>query len=119
MPRRYRCGSRKSLNLQVEPTIRAVSGLLIGVTTLIQRPPICVRDRWRCGKEAPFRCAAPAMTQHRVGELTFWSALRIDPLNVALRLCTASADVEAGERTVFRARQRISLAKGFGQATHT
>jgi hypothetical protein len=52
--------------------------------------------------------------QHWGGELTFWSALRIDPLNVALRLWTVSADVEAGERTVFWARQRINLAKAFG-----
>jgi hypothetical protein len=34
-----------------------------------------------------------------------------DPLNVALRLWTVSADIEAGERIVFRARQRIDLAK--------
>ena len=56
-------------------------------------------------------CTACHAKQHRVGELTFWSALRIDPLNVAFRLWTISADVEAGERTVFRARQRINLAK--------
>ena len=54
-------------------------------------------------------CAACHAKQHRIGELTFWSALRIDPLNVALRLWTVSADVKAGERTVFRARQRIDL----------
>ena len=59
-------------------------------------------------------CAACHAKQHRVGELTFWSTLRIDPVNVALRLWTISADVEAGERTVFRARQRINLEKGFG-----
>jgi hypothetical protein len=59
-------------------------------------------------------CSACHAKQHRVGELTFWSTLRIDPLNVALRLWTVSADVEAGERTAFRARQRINLAKAFG-----
>jgi hypothetical protein len=48
------------------------------------------------------------------GELTFWSALRIDPLNVALRLWTVSGDEKGGARTVFRARQRISLAKASG-----
>jgi hypothetical protein len=58
-------------------------------------------------------CAACHAKQHRVGELTFWSALRIDPVDVALRLWTISADVEAGERTVFRARQSINLAKAF------
>ena len=56
-------------------------------------------------------CAACYAKQHRIGELTFWSALRIDPVNVAARLWTVSADIKAGERTVFRARQQIDLAK--------
>jgi hypothetical protein len=59
-------------------------------------------------------CAARHAKQHRIGELTFWSALRIDPLNVALRLWTISGDAEAGQRTVFRARQHIDLAKAHG-----
>jgi hypothetical protein len=59
-------------------------------------------------------CTACHAKQHRVGELTFWSALRFDPLNVALRLRTVSFDVEAGERTVFRARQQINPAKAYG-----
>ena len=59
-------------------------------------------------------CAACHEKQHRLGELTFWSALRIDPLNVALRLWTVSADIQAGERIVFRARQQINLAKAYG-----
>jgi hypothetical protein len=59
-------------------------------------------------------CATCHARQHRVGELTFWSALRFDPLNVALRLRTVSSDVEAGERIVFRARQQINLAKAYG-----
>jgi hypothetical protein len=59
-------------------------------------------------------CTACHAKQHRVGELSFWSALRIDPLNVAFRLWIVSADLEAGERTVFRARQHIDLAKAFG-----
>jgi hypothetical protein len=58
-------------------------------------------------------CTACHAKQHRIGELTFWSALRIDPLNVALRLWTVSADLKAGERTVFRARQQIDLAKAY------
>jgi hypothetical protein len=58
-------------------------------------------------------CTACHTKQHRVGELTFWSALRFDPVNVALRLWTISADVTAGERTVFRARQGINLAKAY------
>src|SRR5215471_149274 len=58
-------------------------------------------------------CIACHAKQHRLGELTFWSALRIDPLNVALRLWSVSADVEAGERTIFRARQQINLAKTY------
>ena len=58
-------------------------------------------------------CNACHEKQHRSGELTFWSALRIDPLNVAARLWTVSADLKAGERTVFRARQGINLAKAY------
>jgi hypothetical protein len=58
-------------------------------------------------------CTACHAKQHRAGELTFWSALRIDPVNVALRLWTISADVKAGERTVFRARQGINLARAY------
>ena len=60
-------------------------------------------------------CASCHAKQHRIGELTFWSSLRIDPLNVALRLWTVSADVRAGERTVFRARQQIDLSKSLIQ----
>jgi hypothetical protein len=68
------------------------------------------------GRKPGYRYAVPLCTafhakQHRIGELTFWSALRIDPLNVALRLWTVSADVRAGERAIFRARQHINLAK--------
>ena len=63
-------------------------------------------------------CTACHAKQHRIGELSFWSALRIDPLNVALRLWTVSADLKAGERPVFRARQQIHLWKGSGQAKH-
>ena len=59
-------------------------------------------------------CTACHAKQHWIGELTFWSALRIDPLNVASRLWTVSSDVKAGERTVFRARQHINLAKAYG-----
>ena len=58
-------------------------------------------------------CTTCHAKQHRIGELTFWSALRIDPVNVALRLWTVSADIEAGKRTVFRARQHINLAKAY------
>jgi hypothetical protein len=58
-------------------------------------------------------CAACHAKQHRIGELTFWSALCIDPVNVAMRLWTVSADLKAGQRTVFRARQRIDLAKAY------
>ena len=48
-------------------------------------------------------CTACHAKQHQIGELSFWSALRIDPLNVAFRLWIVSADLDAGERTVFRA----------------
>src|SRR5215472_9333404 len=58
-------------------------------------------------------CTACHAKQHRIGELSFWSALRIDPLGVAAPLWTVSADVKAGERAVFRARQHINLAKTY------
>src|SRR5256885_1838145 len=56
-------------------------------------------------------CTTCHALQHQFGELTFWSGLRIDPLNVALRLWTVSGDIKAGERIVFRARQHIDLMK--------
>jgi hypothetical protein len=56
-------------------------------------------------------CTSCHALQHEFGELRFWSTLRIDPLNVALRLWTVSGDITAGERIVFRARQRIDLMK--------
>jgi hypothetical protein len=58
-------------------------------------------------------CTACHVKQHQIGELSFWSTLRIDPVNVAFRLWTVSADLKAGERTVFRARQQIDLAKPY------
>ena len=58
-------------------------------------------------------CTACHAKQHRLGELTFWSALCIDPVNVALRLWTVSPDLKAGARAVFRARQHIDLAKAY------
>src|SRR5215469_5743683 len=60
-------------------------------------------------------CTACHARQHRIGELSFWSALRMDPLNVALRLWTVSSDLAAGERTIFRARQRIDLWKAYSR----
>jgi hypothetical protein len=56
-------------------------------------------------------CTECHALQHQFGELRFWSVLRIDPLNVALRLWTVSGDLKAGERIVFRARQQITLLK--------
>jgi hypothetical protein len=64
-------------------------------------------------------CTTCHELQHRFGELTFWSVLRIDPLNVALRLWTVSGDLEAGERIVFRARQHINLMRVADRATHS
>lgn len=54
------------------------------------------------------------MEQHRIGEVTFWGRLGIDPLNVSLRLWTISGDVEAGVRIVERARQMIELHRRGG-----
>jgi hypothetical protein len=58
-------------------------------------------------------CTTCHAKQHRMGELTFGSALRIDPLDIACRLWTVSADLKAGERNVFRARQQIDLATAY------
>ena len=60
-------------------------------------------------------CTSCHALQHQFGELTFWSTLRIDPLNVAFRLWTVSGDIKAGERIAFRARQRIDLMKPAAQ----
>src|SRR5437764_1474214 len=59
-------------------------------------------------------CPSCHELQHRFGELRFWSVLRIDPLNIAMRLWTVSGNVEAAERAVFRARQHINLMKRAG-----
>jgi hypothetical protein len=47
--------------------------------------------------------------QHQIGEPRFWSALGVDPLDLALRLWTVSGDLDAGVRAVERARQSIAL----------
>ena len=60
-------------------------------------------------------CSSCHALQHQFGELTFWSALHIDPLNAAFRLWTVSGDIKAGERILFRARQRIDLMKTVAQ----
>ena len=59
------------------------------------------------------RYAVPLCSACHAKQLTFWSALRFDPVDVALRLWTVSSDIAAGERTVFRARQQIDLAKPY------
>src|SRR5271169_2301573 len=64
-------------------------------------------------------CTSCHELQHRFGELRFWSVLRIDPVNVALRLWTVSGDLEAGERIVFRARQHINLMNVAARAMHS
>ena len=58
-------------------------------------------------------CSECHALQHQFGELTFWSNVRIDPLSVAFRLWTVSGDIKAGERIVFRPRQRIDLTKAY------
>src|SRR6516162_1298287 len=58
-------------------------------------------------------CSDCHSLQHQFGELTFWSTVRIDPLNVAFRLWTISGDIKAGQRIVFRARQQIDLTKAY------
>jgi hypothetical protein len=55
-------------------------------------------------------CHDDHMRQHG-GELSFWAALGIDPVDQANRLWTVSGDTEAGERIVFRAHQAINLRR--------
>lgn len=52
--------------------------------------------------------------QGRIGEIRFWSEMMIDPLGLAEKLWTLSAenDLEAAERSVFAFRQRLQLVKG-------
>jgi hypothetical protein len=59
-------------------------------------------------------CIACQTKQHQVRELTLWSTLLSILPSGAFRLWTLSADVKAGERTVFRAKQQIDLAKAYG-----
>ena len=47
--------------------------------------------------------------QHQVGELAFWSALGIDPLDYAARFWAVSGNTEQGLRTIMRAQQAIAL----------
>jgi hypothetical protein len=49
--------------------------------------------------------------QHRIGELTFWGELGLDPLDYALKFWTQTGDLEAGRRLVFRAQQLIALKR--------
>jgi hypothetical protein len=60
-------------------------------------------------------CSSCRALQHQSGELTFWSTLRIDSLNVAFRLWTVSGDIKTAERIAFRARQRIDVMKTAAQ----
>src|ERR1700741_4120347 len=56
-------------------------------------------------------CSACHARQHRIGELSFWSALRVDPFNVALRLWTVSSDIAAGGRPAFLGGRQDALWK--------
>ena len=92
-----------------------------------------------CGKPAPSECACVGMParmglptgeryllplcgpasvwddcchsqKHYFGAVRFWSALGIDPAELAARLWRVSGDVPAGERVLRRARQGIAGA---------
>ena len=56
-------------------------------------------------------CTQCHIRQHKVGEVTFWGEIGIDPLDVSCRLWTISGDVEAGRTTVLKARQRAALRR--------
>ena len=50
-------------------------------------------------------CAVCHERQHREGELSFFSALRIDSYRLAERLWRISGDIDQGRRAIERARQ--------------
>jgi hypothetical protein len=56
-------------------------------------------------------CGSCHMKQHRTGELTFWGELNIDPIDISLKLWTVSANLNDGQRIVFRAQQTIRLRR--------
>jgi hypothetical protein len=56
-------------------------------------------------------CKACHAEQHRVGELSFYASLGIDVLDTTFGLWTITGNNEAGDRLIFRARQRIELNK--------
>lgn len=60
-------------------------------------------DRWT----TPL-CSPCHDRQHRVGELTFWSDLGIDPTGAANALWTKSGDIAAMRRIVDRALQPVA-----------
>src|ERR1700746_3426843 len=47
-------------------------------------------------------CTSCHALQHEFGELRFWATLRIDPLDVGLRLWTVSGDIKVVAGIVFR-----------------
>lgn len=46
--------------------------------------------------------------QHQ-GEVSFWAALGVDPVDISLRLWAVSGDTDQALRTIARARQLIAL----------
>jgi hypothetical protein len=50
--------------------------------------------------------------QHRIGELSFWAALGVDPINLSARLWAVTGDTEQALRALARFRQSIELYRG-------
>jgi len=55
--------------------------------------------------------------KHYLGATRFWLRLGIEPLDLAAQLWRVSADVEAGERVIMRARQAVAAASGLRAET--
>src|SRR5437764_9169487 len=56
--------------------------------------------------------------KHHLGATRFWLRLGIEPLDLAAQLWRVSADVEAGERVIMRARPAVAAASGLRAETH-
>jgi hypothetical protein len=51
-------------------------------------------------------CHACHMRQHRIGELRFWMALGLEPLDICARLYAVTGDIGAMRAIVFKERER-------------
>lgn len=62
-------------------------------------------DHWTLPLCASCHTDGP-QAQHRVGEVSFWRKLGLDPLVIAQRLYAASPDIEAMRKVIFAEREK-------------